>query len=198
VADLWDPKYKGKVALVDDATLNVLLAALYLNEDPSNPDLAKVKQALLELKANAGLITASPDELAKAIASKTVTIGVTASSYIGGFQAEGLPVEYTVPREGAIGWGDTWVIGEGTSKQELAYEWINFMTSKDFESKWASDPAAGSPAPANEAAVGALDTSTRDRLQADPALLSNLTLQGPLPEKQLNDWIDVWEQVKGS
>jgi spermidine/putrescine-binding protein len=198
VADLWDPRYKGKVAMVDDATLNVLLACMYLGEDPSNPDLEKVKQALLDLKANSALITASPDELAKAIASETVTIGYVASSYVGGFQAEGLPVGFTVPEEGAVGWGDTWTIAAGTSKEDLAYKWVNLMTSSEFEAQWASDPAAGSPAPANEAAVAQLSDANRERLQADPATLGRLTLQGPMPDKQLNEWLDVWAEVKGS
>lgn len=196
VADLWDPKYKGKVGLADDPTLNVLLAALYLHEDPAHPDLQKVTTALEALKANAGLITASTDELAKALASKTIEIGITASSTVGSLTGQGLPVAITIPHEGGIGWGDNWTIATGTTKKDLAYKWINFMTSKSFETKWASDPNGGSSAPANQNAGDSLSQAAHDRVGENPEVLDKLALQGPLPEEQLNAWINVWETVK--
>jgi spermidine/putrescine-binding protein len=198
VGDLWDPKHRGKVALTDDATLNVLLAALYLREDPADPDLAKVEDALIRLKENAGLITASPDELAKAITSRTVVIGIAAPSQVGSYIAEGLPVDITVPTEGAIGWGDTWAIAASSGKTDLAYQYINYMTSKGFLTRWAEDPAAASPSPANSEAVAALSSDARKRIKTDPATLSELTLQGPLPDSTLDAWVDVWEKVKAS
>lgn len=198
VADLWDPKYKGKVALVDDATLNVLLAALYLGEDPNNPDLEKVEKALLDLKANSGLITTATEEVAKALSSDTVDIGIFHSSNVAQIAADGIPVELTLPKEGAVGWGDTWTIAADTQKEDLAYEWINFVTSSDFEKRWASDPEAGSPAPANQAAVEALDAESRDRVQADTKVLDKLALQAPLPQETLDAWVDLWERVKAA
>ncbi len=198
VAALWDPQYRGKVALVDDATLNVLLASLYLGEDPADPDLERVEAALRELKANSALITQSSNELAKALATGTIDIGVFHSSNIAQFVAEDLPIELTLPQEGAIGWGDTWTIAADTKKEELAYEWINFVTSAEFEERWAADPEGGSPAPANASAIEALDAEARERVQADLGVLDRLTLQGPLPDEQLNEWVDVWERVKAS
>lgn len=198
VSVLWDPQYQGRVSLVDDATLNVLLASLYLGEDPADPDLARVEEALRELKANSALITQSSDELAKALAAGSVDIGVFHSSNIAQFVAEGLPIAFVLPEEGAVGWGDTWTIAADTTKEDLAYEWINFVTSAEFQERWASDPEGGSPAPANEQAILALDAESRDRVQADLAVLDRLTLQGPLPDEQLNEWVDVWERVKAS
>jgi spermidine/putrescine-binding protein len=198
VADLWDPKYKGKVALPDDPTLAVLLAALYLGEDPDNPDLDAVKTALLALKANVGLITSSVDEIAKAVTAGTIEIGITGSSTAASMAAEGVPIGFTLPAEGAVGWGDTWTIAKGTKKADLAYEWINYVTSAEFETTWADDPAGGSPAPANEVAAEALTAEAQKRVNADPAVLDRLALQGPLPDEQLEAWIAVWESVKAS
>jgi len=39
---LWDPKYKGRIAILDDPTVLVPITALYLGEDPQNPDMNKV------------------------------------------------------------------------------------------------------------------------------------------------------------
>lgn len=198
VADLWDPKYKGKVSLVDDATLKVLLAALYLGEDPTDPDLTKVEEALLKLKRNSGLITQSADELAKALNSNTVDIGIFHSSNIAQLAADGVPVKFTLPKEGAVGWGDTWTIAADTKKEDLAYQWINFVTSAKFEQRWAADPEGGSPTPANDVAVGNLDSESRERVQADLKVLDRLTLQAPLPQETLDAWVDLWERVKAA
>lgn len=198
VADLWDPKYQGKVALPDDPTLAVLLASLYLGEDPANPDLDKVTTALLELKANTGLITSSIDEIAKAVTAGTIELGITGTSTASAMAAEGVPIGFTLPQEGAVGWGDTWTIAAGTKKSDLAYEWINYMTSVEFQSEWAEDPAGGSPAPSNELAGESLSAEAKDRVKEDPEVLSKLALQGPLPDDQLNAWIAVWESVKAS
>lgn len=198
LADLWDPKYKGKVALVDDATLNVLFAALYLGEDPADADLEKVETALLKLKRNSGLITQSTEELAKALNSNTVEIGIFHSSTIAQLNGDGTDVGFTLPKEGAVGWGDTWTIAADTKKEDLAYQWINFVTSAKFEERWAADPEGGSPAPANDVAVAALDSKSRERVRADLDVLDRLTLQGPLPQETLDAWVDLWERVKAA
>jgi spermidine/putrescine transport system substrate-binding protein len=198
IASLWDEQYAGKVALIDDATLNVLAACLYLGEDPTDPDLDRVRDALIDLKQNSVLITQSPEELAAAISAGTVEIGMFHSSSMSSMKAEGVPIELVLPDEGAVGWGDTWTISSGTDNVELAYEWLNFMTSPDFLTTWASDPAAGAPAPANSVAVAQLSDEAKARTLADPDTIEKLTLQGPLPDEVLEAWIQVWEDVKAS
>ncbi len=191
VAALWDPAFKGKVAVVDDPTLNVLLAGLYLGEDPQNPDLEKVEQALRELKANAKLIYVTVDDLGKALSSKSVQIGIVASSYVGTLQSQGLGITYVIPKEGAIGWIDNWTIVKGTKREALAYEWISYITDPATLARWAGDAAAGAPAPANPTALEGLDAASLDRLQAHPETLDTLALQAPMAQDKLQAWIDL-------
>ena len=70
------------------------------------------------------------------------------------------------------------------------------MTGSDYLTKWADTPADASPAPANEQVVAALKPETLDRLQAQPAKISTLSLQLPQPQARLQSWTDAWNQVK--
>lgn len=197
---LWDPAYKGKIALIDDATVLVPITALYLGEDPQNPDMSKVTPALQKLKDNAKLTYASTDDLAKAIASGSVVAGIANSDAIGGLiaaKAAGADsFTYTIAKEGAVGWIDNWAIAAKTKHLDLAYQWLNYMTGKDFLSKWANTPADTSPAPANKAVVDGLEPATLERLQANPDKIRSLALQLPQPADRLQSWVDAWTQVK--
>ncbi|KQR50607.1 hypothetical protein ASF88_15260 [Leifsonia sp. Leaf336] len=197
---LWDPKYKGQIALFDDPTVLIPLTALYLGEDPQNPDMAKVTPALQKLKDNAKLLYSSSDDLAKAVASGSVVAGTGDSGSIGSLiasKAAGTDgFRYEIPKEGAVGWIDNWAIAAKTKHLDLAYKWLNYMTGKEFLTKWANTPADSSPAPANKSVVDALEPATLDRLQANPDKISSLALQLPEPADRLQSWLDAWTQVK--
>ncbi|WP_185278135.1 ABC transporter substrate-binding protein [Leifsonia shinshuensis] len=197
---LWDPKYKGQIALIDDATVLVPITALYLGEDPQNPDMAKVTPALQKLKDNAKLLYSSTDDLAKGIASGSIVAGIANSDGIGGLIAGNAPgtsnFKYEITKEGAVGWIDNWAIAAKTQHLDLAYKWLNYMTGKDFLTKWANTPADSSPAPANKSVVASLEPATLDRLQANPDKISSLALQLPQPADRLQSWVDAWTQVK--
>lgn len=197
---LWEPKYKGQIALIDDPTVLIPITALYLGEDPQNPDMAKVTPALQRLKNNAKLTYSSTDDLAKAIATGSVVAGIGNSSDIGGLisgKAAGTTnFKYEITKEGAVGWIDNWAISSKTENLDLAYKWLNYMTSSKFLSKWANAPVDASPAPANKSVVNSLPAATLTRLQADPDKISSLALQLPEPAARLQSWVDAWTQVK--
>lgn len=197
ISALWDSKAEGKVAVTDDATVLVPSAALYLGEDPQNPDLDKVTAALKTLKANTKVTYSSSSDLAKSISNGSVDIGIANSDGIGGIIGGGQKdLAYTVPKEGAVGWIDNWTISAKTKHLSLAYKWLNYMTGSEFLTKWANTPADASPAPANEKVVDALSDSVKTRLQADPANIEKLALQLPEPAARLEDWANAWQEVK--
>jgi spermidine/putrescine transport system substrate-binding protein len=194
---LWDNKYKGKVALTDDATVEVPTTALYLGENPQAPDMAKVAPALQKLKDNAKLLYSSPNDLATAITNGTAKLGIANSDGIGGIIGSGQShLKYTIPSEGAVGWIDTWAISAKTKNLGLAYQWLNYMTGHKFYTTWADNPADSSPAPANEKVVESLSPSVQTRLQAYPDKISDLAIQLPEPAGRLQAWQDAWQKVK--
>ena len=198
LATLWSPQNKGKVGLIDDGLVNVMAAALYLGEDPQNPDLSKVEPALRAVKANAKIIYSSTDDLAHALNAKTVTVGIGNSDSVGDIRAGGVSdLAYTIPTQGAVGWIDNWTITTHTKRLDLAYKWLNYMTGSDYLSKWANSTTAQSPAPANQKVVASLSKQIKDRIQAYPDKMDKLAMQLPHPASTLQSWVDLWQRVKG-
>jgi spermidine/putrescine-binding protein len=195
---LWDPRFHGKVGWVDDATASVLIAAMYLGEDPYNPDLDKVRDALVELKRNVRVMYAAGDGLSKAVLSRSVSLGQGFASSTGSLIAEGQSITSVAPKEGAVGWQDNWAIVKDAPHSDLAYKWLDFMTSAEFLEHWAEDVDAGSPAPANEEAVKGLKKRTVVRTQSYPDRLDDLVMQKPMPQDQLSSWLSLWDEVKAS
>ncbi len=194
---LWDSKYAGTIAIKDDATDTVPTAALYAGQDPQKPDMTTLKPVLQKLKDNSKLLYSSNDELAKAISSGTVQLGIANSDGIGGIIASGASdIKYTIPKQGAVGWIDNWAISAKTKHLSLAYDWLNYMTSPAFLDEWANNPDEAAPAPANGKAVEALSTEAQTRIQAYPDKIGDLALQLPQPADVLQSWQDTWQEVK--
>src|SRR4051794_1316923 len=137
---LWDPANRGKVAYYDDPTTAIMTAALYLGEDPQNPNLDKVRAALKDLKANSKVFWASADDWTKPYASHAVTMGNLWSGLAGTLKANGQPVDFIFPKEGTVRWGDNWALVTNAPDPDLAYKWINFMTSQKYFVHWISQP----------------------------------------------------------
>jgi spermidine/putrescine transport system substrate-binding protein len=199
---LWDPANKGKVGFFDDPLTAVMTAALYLGEDPQKPDLAKVRRALLDLKQNVRLFWSSGDDWNKAYATGAITMGNLWSGLAGTLKANGHPLDFILPDDGTVVWGDTWAIVKNTPHPDLAYAWVNFLTSPDYFSQWIGHPGPNQQlaVPVNAAAVKALPASAADKLMAGPLLgySGQVALQTGITPKDLKKWTQLWEDVKAS
>ena len=197
-SDLWDPKFKGQVAWVDDPTAAVFIAALSLKQDPYNPDPDAVRKALIELKGNMKLIYGSADDVIKSYLNKSVTVGQIWSDTSVKIKAQDSSFVSLAPKEGSIGWIDTWGIVKDAPNADLAYQWLDFMISPEFQVRWASDAINSSPVPSNAATVEKLDAATRERLDARPERLDHAVIQKDVPQEKLAEWLEIWEAVKAS
>lgn len=195
-ASLWNPANKGKVAFFDDVTTAIMTAAIYLGEDPYNPDLNKVKQALKDLKANSKVFWSSADDWTKGFATGQITVGNLWSGLAGSEINRGQPIKYVIPDEGAVGWLDSWTIVKDAPNKDLAYKWIDYMTSAKFQKRWAEDTERSSPSPANLEATKALSKETAQRIGAVAEWLPKLTLQKAIPADTMKEWAKLWEEVK--
>jgi putative spermidine/putrescine transport system substrate-binding protein len=100
-ADLWDPKWRGRVGLVDILyPNNTLMAALAGGGSVSNYDPAEKK--LLELRSLDVKIYPSNEALAAALKSEEVWL--TSMWLARGFmwKKAGIPLSHVVPKEGAV------------------------------------------------------------------------------------------------
>ena len=51
---------------------------------------------------------------------------------IADLEKAGYHAKYMIPKEGAMGWVDTWAMSKGVKNKDLAHAWVNFFLSKEI------------------------------------------------------------------
>ena len=192
---LFDEKYAGKIAYRDDYNDAVMTAAIALGQDPNNPDLEAVKAKLLEQKPLNKTYWKTGDEFSKLFAGKQVDVGLMWSGQSAWMKQEGEPIGFVVPEDGAIGWVDNWGIATGSENQDLAYAFIDWMISKDFQYNWAVN---GGPAPVNQEAAEAIDPEYAASAGMDEASLNRLYFMEYRTDAVKTAWNELWTEVKAN
>ena len=199
---LWDPSSQGKVGFFDDPTTAIMTAALHIGENPQEPDLQKVREALLALKKNVRLFWSSGDDWNKAYTSGAITMGNLWSGLAGTLNTNGHAVSFIFPDEGTVVWGDTWTVVKDTPNPDLAYAWINFLTSPEYFGQWIGKPGPNQElaVPVNMEAVKALPKATADKLMANRLIgyQGKVALQTGVAPAALKKWTQLWEDVKAA
>ncbi|WP_312653232.1 ABC transporter substrate-binding protein [Aminipila sp.] len=196
IAALFDKKYAGKIAFRDDYNDAVMAAAIALGQDPNNPsDLKAIKEKLIEQKALNKTYWKTGDEFSKLFAGKQIDLGLMWSGQAASMKQEGEPISFVVPEDGAIGWVDNWAISEGSKNKDLAYAFIDWMISKDFQYNWA---AGGGPAPVNQAAAESIDPEYAASAAMDEASLNRLYFMEYRTDEVKNAWNELWTEVKAN
>lgn len=196
--DVWGDKYAGKVGYFDEYYTAILTAALYLEEeDPYNPDLDRVKDALLELKAKTKTYWSSYDDWFKAYKSGEVVIGNLWSGAASQLLMEGTPIAYTYPEEGSVGWCDYWCLVKDSPNKDLAMKWIDFATGEDFQTAMATDEVQANT-PTNKDVIDSLTDEQKKNLFIYPEAPDNLALSLPQTEEQRQEWLNLWNDIKAA
>jgi putative spermidine/putrescine transport system substrate-binding protein/spermidine/putrescine transport system substrate-binding protein len=127
---LYDPAYANKVSLNDYAII-IADVALWLGKpniyELSSKDLAEIKPKLMALKPAVRKFWTSQGELAQLFLNKEIVMAWGWPVTIQQLKKEGFPVAATIPKEGATGWSDSWMIIKGSPNAEAAHAWMNYM-----------------------------------------------------------------------
>ena len=133
---LFDPKYEGRVALLDDvrATLGVALLSLGYELNTTNPDeIAEAKDFLIE---NGDAIAAfAPDTGQILLSQGEVDLTVEWSGDIFQVMEENPDLLYVIPKEGTMVWVDAMAIPKDAPHQQLAEKFINFILEPEVGAK---------------------------------------------------------------
>jgi len=144
---IYSTKYKGKVT-VPDNTIQIADAALYLMKskpslgirDPYELTKSQLDAAVKLLKRQKGLIKkywgSAADEI-NLFKSGDVVIGASWPYQTLQLQAAHAPVKELIPREGATGWADTWMLASKAPHPNCAYMWMKYVTTPPVEAKQA-------------------------------------------------------------
>ncbi len=193
-----DPKFANRGALFDDAVSEVGIAALMLGRDVNDPgDLGKVADLLKSFKPDVKLTWSSEDEWNKAFAGGAFDVSIYWSGAVARSQKlHNLPVDFVIPKEGALGWLDNLCVPSSSTRKGLGLKFINYMIDPDFYVAWVT--GSGAPASANGAAMNKLPPTDLNRQIHKPEYLPKLQFMGSLPEDRRQAFNDTWEEVKAS
>jgi putative spermidine/putrescine transport system substrate-binding protein len=144
---LYDEKYKGKIT-VPDNPIQIADAALYLSktqpdlgiEDPYELTQEQFDAAVALLKQQKPLV-----KKYWALASDEIDLFKNGDAIIGAswpYQtntliADKVPVKDTIPKEGATGWADTWMLSSKSKHVNCAYLWMKHVSTPKVQAQQA-------------------------------------------------------------
>lgn len=195
-AVLLDPAFKGRAAVEDDAATMIAIGALMTGQNINAPtDLDAIRTKLRAMKPNVKLLWSSEDEWNKAFTANEFDVApYWSGGAIRSIRRYKLPIDYVVPKEGAVGWLDSLTVPASSTKKDAAYQFINFMIDPGFYVDWVAK--AGAPASAYAAAMDKLPADDLNRATYKPQYLQQLQFQGPLPDDRRQKFNDLWEETK--
>jgi putative spermidine/putrescine transport system substrate-binding protein len=144
---IYSPKYKGKVT-VPDNPIQIADAALYLSKskpslgitDPYELNSTQFNAAVSLLKQQKPLIkkywALASDEI-DLFKSGDAVIGASWPYQTNTLIADKAPVKDLIPKEGATGWADTWMLSSHAKHPNCAYMWMKWVSTPKVQAQQA-------------------------------------------------------------
>jgi putative spermidine/putrescine transport system substrate-binding protein len=165
---IYDKKYKGQITIPDNP-IQIADAALYLSKsqpklgisDPYELTQPQFSAAVNLLKSEHPLIKKYWD-----LASQEISLFATGTTVVGAawpYQETTLASDHdavasTIPKEGATGWADTWMLATKAPDPNCAYKWMAYMSTPKIQ---AQDADSYGETPANTKACAIMNTITK-------------------------------------
>ncbi|MFB4307894.1 ABC transporter substrate-binding protein [Actinomadura sp. GTD37] len=163
--------HKGKITAYD-SPIYIADAALYLMsakpelgiKNPYALDQKQFDEAVGLLKTQHGLIGEYWSDYTKevqAFKSGDSVLGTTWQVIANLAEAEKAPVKVTLPKEGATGWSDTWMVAAKAEHPNCAYKWLDWIVSPKANAQvaeWFGEAPANAKACGETADKGFCDT----------------------------------------
>ena len=162
---LYNKSYSGQIT-VPDNPIQIADAALYLSKtqpklgitDPYELTQAQFNATVALLKSEHPLIKKYWDLASQEISlfqSGTTVVGAAWPYQTNTLVAAGAKVAETIPKEGATGWADTWMLATKAPDPNCAYKWMQWMTTPKIQ---AEDAISFGETPANKLACPIMNT----------------------------------------
>lgn len=196
--DLWDPRYAGRVGLWLEMHRDVIALTLKsLGYSANSEDPQELAAALERLRAlrprMVRLEDIDPEDSAEALSSGRVVIAMGFARDVLEGRARNPEIAYVMPSEGALLWGDNFVIPAASAERHSAEVLLNFLLRPEIAARIANENRYATP---NEAALPLIDPGVRD----DPVIFpSNTDMQRselilPLSPEGERRYAELWER----
>jgi spermidine/putrescine transport system substrate-binding protein len=197
-ADLWDPRYTGRVGLWMRERREVIGLTLkslgYSANSENREELEKALGRLLELKPHViALEDYDLNNSADAMTSGAVVISMGYAADIMNGKQQNEAITYVLPEEGALLWNDTFVIPANSQNQYSAELFLNFLMRPDINAMIANENRYATP---NEAALPLIEPEIRNNPVVFPPNedLINAELILPLSVEVQILYDQIWEE----
>jgi putative spermidine/putrescine transport system substrate-binding protein len=208
--------YKGKVTAYD-SPIYIADAALYLKA--TQPDLKIDNPYELDQKqfdASVALLKQQRSDIGEywsdytkeqsAFANGDSEVGTTWQVIANLLEADKVPIKTTLPKEGATGWSDTWMIASKAAHPNCMYMWMNWIISPKANAEvaeWFGEAPSNAKACAQTA-----DKNHCKIFHADDQAYFDRVSFWTTPRKECgdsrgavcqdySDWVQAWTDVKG-
>ena len=148
-SSIYSSKYKGKITIPDNP-IQIADAALYLMKtqpslgikDPYELTQSQLNSAISLLKQQKPLI-----KKYWGLAGSEISMFKNGDAVIGAawpYQTSQLlaakaPVKEIIPKEGATGWLDTWMVSAHTKNLDCAYKWLAYISTAKVQAEQATN-----------------------------------------------------------
>jgi putative spermidine/putrescine transport system substrate-binding protein len=209
--------YKGHITAYD-SPIYIADAALYLMK--TKPDLGiknpyalddtQFKAAVDLLKtqnANVGEYWGDYLKEIQAFKNADTVIGTSWQIIVNLAQAEKAPVEAVLPKEGATGWSDTWMVATKSKHKTCAYKWLDHIISPKANAQvaeWFGEAPSNSKSCAETADKNHCATfHADDEAYFDQVWYWTTPIEQCLDGrtnvkcKNYSEWTTAWQEIKG-
>jgi putative spermidine/putrescine transport system substrate-binding protein len=144
---LYSKKYAGKIS-VYDGPIYIADAALYLKAhdpslgitDPYELTQPQFQAAVNLLKGQHPLVkqywSSAPAQIS-AFANGDVTVGASWPYQVLQLMGHHFPIGSVIPKEGATGWADTWMLAARAPHPNCAYMWMRYISTPKVQAEQA-------------------------------------------------------------
>jgi len=134
--DLLDPKFKGKVAVVDDPTGAWAMSAHILGFKPDEvkkADLAKINDFLSKIIAQSSGVSPSFGDVTTKLTSGDAVVAFQGWTAVNQFAADAgtKTIRHSIPKEGGFTACDCWAIASTADNDDAVYSWMNETLKPD-------------------------------------------------------------------
>jgi spermidine/putrescine transport system substrate-binding protein len=160
---LWDERWKGKMAMLDDMREVFAVALIRLGYDVNTTDDAQLDEALAMLEQQKPLLRTYTTDDIGVLSTGDVWLMHAWGADVYQVQEERDTVVYYIPEEGGIRGSDTMVLLQGAQHPIAAHAFINFMLDAEV-------------AAANTNYIGYMGPNEAAKQYIDPAILEDPTV----------------------
>jgi putative spermidine/putrescine transport system substrate-binding protein len=215
---IYDPQYRGRITIPDNA-IQIADAALYLSKtqralgitDPYELNKRQFDATVALLKKQRPLIKKhwvfASDEI-ELFKRGDVWLGASWPYQTNTLQDAKVKVRDLIPREGATGWADTWMLSSKAKHPNCAYMWLSWISTPKVQAQQA---VFFGETPANKLACAHMNRIAKGscaKYHANAPLSYYKTIKfwktpiadcgnGKKDCMDYTKWVQAWQEIKG-